>query len=505
MKRLDYEVVKECYARQECELLDTFYTNCSQRLNFRCKCGKVDSKTYAEFKKRPQCRHCSEKIRAESRKIPVSEVLQCYKDNGCELLDPYVTCTTKVKYRCKCGEVHQKTFDQFKRSHRCKKCRYIASSAGRRKAFEEVKSAFANAGLTLLEIEYKNSSTLMKCRCKCGREFETFYSTVQQGGGSCPACAGNEKYTYDQVKTAFEEAGCVLLSSDYESAHGKLEYICSCGGASTVCFANFRHGNRCKQCQARNSAERQREDFDYVKAYFDKAGCRLLEVGYINGVSPLRYVCICGEESVTIFRDFRRGRRCKRCGVEKNREATIKRGGKRFFKVAPLIHSNKYDYGEVDYQGSWVRVKIRCPKHGAFMQHPYIHLRGCGCQKCNESSGERRVSQVLSELGLKYVSQAKFETCKNKKNLPFDFLVKVDEKKGFLIEYQGIHHYQAFKYGGMTDDEAEKKFECVRNNDGIKEKWCKDRGIALLVIPYWDKLRIKQLVEDFLKEVRKNN
>ncbi len=46
------------------------------------------------------------------------------------------------------------------------------------------------------------------------------------------------------------------------------------------------------------------------------------------------------------------------------------------------IHGDKYDYSEVVYGGSRVKVKIVCKNHGVFSQMPYSHVQGNGCPSC---------------------------------------------------------------------------------------------------------------------------
>lgn len=53
-----------------------------------------------------------------------------------------------------------------------------------------------------------------------------------------------------------------------------------------------------------------------------------------------------------------------------------------FIKKATAIHGDTYDYSEVDYQKTDLKVKIYCPKHGYFLLRPNDHLSGYGCQKC---------------------------------------------------------------------------------------------------------------------------
>ena len=54
-----------------------------------------------------------------------------------------------------------------------------------------------------------------------------------------------------------------------------------------------------------------------------------------------------------------------------------------FIKRAREVHGDKYDYSRVEYLNNTTPVIIKCPEHGEFLQVPYVHLRGSGCQKCN--------------------------------------------------------------------------------------------------------------------------
>ena len=53
-----------------------------------------------------------------------------------------------------------------------------------------------------------------------------------------------------------------------------------------------------------------------------------------------------------------------------------------FIKRAKNIHSNKYDYSSVEYNGTHTKVSIICPIHGKFEQTPHHHLMGMGCPYC---------------------------------------------------------------------------------------------------------------------------
>ena len=54
----------------------------------------------------------------------------------------------------------------------------------------------------------------------------------------------------------------------------------------------------------------------------------------------------------------------------------------KFINKVKLIHGDRYDYSNVEYIKSDIKVKIICPLHGEFEQSPNNHLKGSGCKKC---------------------------------------------------------------------------------------------------------------------------
>ena len=95
---------------------------------------------------------------------------------------------------------------------------------------------------------------------------------------------------------------------------------------------------------------------------------------------------------------------CPKCSREQladiNRSDT-----ETFISKARIVHGDKYDYSQVDYEQYDKRVCIVCPKHGPFFQTPHIHLGGHGCPKCANlysPSTEEFVSSSKALFGNKY-------------------------------------------------------------------------------------------------------
>ena len=60
-----------------------------------------------------------------------------------------------------------------------------------------------------------------------------------------------------------------------------------------------------------------------------------------------------------------------------------------FITKAKEVHGDKYDYSNVEYVNTNVKVCIICPEHGEFCQSPHGHLRGRGCPKCGANKSRK--------------------------------------------------------------------------------------------------------------------
>ena len=86
--------------------------------------------------------------------------------------------------------------------------------------------------------------------------------------------------------------------------------------------------------------------------------------------------------------------------------------------------------------------------------------------------------------GLEYKEEYSFSDLVSSSGRPlrFDFAVFDDNGElDFLIEFQGIQHYEAkSKFGGAQGLYRQKY------NDTQKRLYCEQHGITLVSIPYWD-------------------
>lgn len=352
-------------------------------------------------------------------------------------------------------------------------------------------------------VSYKGPVTII---CRTHGEFTMGWSRHLRGEG-CSRCAGNVRKTTDEF---IAEAKTVhgdrydYNKVVYDNAMKKVEIVCREHGSFWQVAISHLRGRGCFHCKG---TKRKQVD-EVVAALKVVHGDRYdySKVQWINNKTPIVLVCKKHGEFKAYFGDlvYKQQIGCPSCG----RKVAAKKCAlttQQFVAKARSLHGDKYDYSKVVYENTWKKVKIICPVHGEFLQAPNCHTNKTypqGCPTCSDSRGEKAVAEILTELKLSFKREAKFSSCRNRRVLPFDFLVKVGDKKGVLIEYHGEHHYKPVRWhSSMPDDKMQSIFDTVVKRDCIKSEWAKTRDIPLLVIPYWRYDEMRKLIEDFLRSV----
>jgi len=163
--------------------------------------------------------------------------------------------------------------------------------------------------------------------------------------------------------------------------------------------------------------------------------------------------------------DLRKGNHTKQ-GRLNNSNAKIDNARERFFRQAPIMHGEWYDYSKVNYRKAREDVTIICPKHGEFRQKPWRHLQGRGCGSCgHKSAGELEV--------LKYVQQFDHEIIHRDRTLlkPKELDIYIPSA-GVAVEYCGLYWHSTLK--------CDRAFARRRHID--KHRLCADAGVRLITI-----------------------
>jgi hypothetical protein len=282
---------------------------------------------------------------------------------------------------------------------------------------------------------------------------------------------------------------------DYVNFASKIEIICPTHGSFAQTGVNHVIGRAgCARCSGTQKSTTE----EFVSAAKKRHGDRYdySQVVYKNNKSEV--VIGCPIHGIFFKRPdtYLRGYGCPKCSKRCPLTTDI------FIQRAREKHGDRFDYSKVQCAGNRVRVIITCIKHGDFEQAPHEHLIGVGCPSCQESRGEKLVSRVLENMKLEYKRQFTFKQCKLKKCLPFDFWVKLNNGKTFLIEYQGSHHYEPTRWcKSLSKRESISNYQKTIQRDRIKRNFAAKENIPLLLIPYWEKPNMQNIIADFVNSI----
>ncbi len=121
----------------------------------------------------------------------------------------------------------------------------------------------------------------------------------------------------------------------------------------------------------------------------------------------------------------------------------------------------------------------------------------CNCKLCNPkriSKAEDIITDYLNANNISYIPEKTFNDCKSDKNrlLRFDFYLP---DYNMCIEYDGKHHFKPINYFG---GEAVQQRTII--NDNVKNKYCKEKNINIIRIPYTEKNNICTILNTYFTD-----
>ena len=291
-----------------------------------------------------------------------------------------------------------------------------------------------------------------------------------------------DKYSYDFV--------------DYINSKTKVIILCnSCSTCFKTIPGNFLLGKGCNICaiKYRGNIKKLKSESVFIDKATNIHGSKYIYnlVEYKSAKSTVKIICTSCSATFEQSPDAHlAGKGCNKCAnnILMTKEEFIQKSNK--------FHENFYNYDLVEYKGIANKVKIICPIHDIFEQTPSNHFKH-GCSKCFSSLGESQIRIFLKLNCINFIEQKRFNGCKNKNTLPFDFYLP---DYNMCIEYDGEGHYKVIN---RSKDPIKnlKKFITTGLNDIIKDTFCIEEGIKLLRIPYFkfkeiDDILSKKLLVD---------
>lgn len=186
-----------------------------------------------------------------------------------------------------------------------------------------------------------------------------------------------------------------------------------------------------------------------------------------------------------------RSKQCPKCRVKKMIESTIKdEKGKTYGFLYVNRKATEEEKPRTDRAGVyWNCTCTKCGRKNIIVFGDYLRngdSKSCGCIN---SFNESKICQMLEALNIKYKQQQKFNdltsTGRTCDELMFDIAVYNQETLLYLIEYDGVQHFEKGHFNNS--------YEQTRKNDIIKNKYCFDNNIPLIRIPYNAKYDLNDL------------
>lgn len=343
---------------------------------------------------------------------------------------------------------------------------------------------------------YINNRTKLKCVCnKDGYEWYSTPKNIFHGYG-CPKCGGTLKLNSEEFRQKISSINndIELLTSYIDTKH-KVKCLCKIDG--NVWYAlpeNLLKGHGCPKCSINNTVVRLRKSHnDFVDDVHKISPNIDILSKYIDNKTLIKCKCnICNNTWETMAANLISGKGCPKCGLKKRISAITKT--KQQF-VIELSHVSPDIEVIGDYINTNTQILCKCKNDGnEWLATPSNLLKGTGCPICNCSHGETAIKNALIKLNIDFMMQYKFVDCKKIRQLPFDFYIP---KYNLCIEYDGQQHFRPVNFGGCSDEQALGLYNRTKENDLIKNRYCKENNIDLLRIKYSDFDNIENIIQKY--------
>lgn len=157
----------------------------------------------------------------------------------------------------------------------------------------------------------------------------------------------------------------------------------------------------------------------------------------------------------------------------------------KIIKKSDQVHGiGRYSFPNIMNENisSHSKISIKCENCGdIFRQKVSNHINNKnGCHRCSKSKKEQLIHNYFIYNKINFIPQYKFDKCKYKRRLSFDFyLIDIN----MCVEYDGEQHYKP-----RRDDVNGEKLKLLKIKDEIKNNFCEKNNIKLRRISYKENL-----------------
>lgn len=372
----------------------------------------------------------------------------------------------------------------------------------------------------------------------------------------------SKKVEFENAKIRLKEKhDGTIIFLEYDKMISRAKFKCLICGKEwyTTPSHVINVGTGCPVCRPINQFPKVNTEI--VRVFVENEGCKLLSE-YVNSETLLLIKFQCGHDNYIRYSDFRKGHRCRSCGIKRRAENSKFKYDEVIKKIFD-VHGNNIEL--INFNGFTKSCDFKCNVCGKeWSTAPTTVVNdGTGCPACAKLKGgkTRTISldeayerlknfkqeiEIINYMNMKSRADFKCKICGNTWN-SYAYSVLIEgtgcpickQSKGeklvrlycedkniefisqyifpdckninplpfdfylpeynLCIEVNGDQHYRSVDYFG-----GEEAFEKRKQRDNIKFDYCKENNINFLVLPYSDESNIEKIIimlEDKLTEL----
>lgn len=228
---------------------------------------------------------------------------------GACLSNKYVTCKTKLRWRCAEGHEWETAPDNVRQGSWCQICGNKRQGRQKAKSIEAAQLLARAKGGECFSEEYINNKTKLRWKCGTGHEWEAATADIQQDKW-CPRCAGRlpPNEAIPELQALAKSRGGECLSERYLGARTKHRWKCAEGHEWEAVPYSVRAGTWCPHCAGAIKLS--------LKAMQETAlsmGGECLSTEYSNSDEKLLWRCAAGHTWRAVAYHVRAGHWCPIC------------------------------------------------------------------------------------------------------------------------------------------------------------------------------------------------
>lgn len=413
------------------------------------------------------------------------------------VLEQYVNAKTPILHKC--------LVDNFDwlisptnalKGQGCPLCRGRKISEKLKKSCEQYvyECSIINPNIEVID-QYIDSKTPIRHRCKI--DGYVWYATPNNilSGTGCPKCANNIKRTHDDyLLLVAKKNPNIKVMEEYVDAITPIKHYCTKHQISwSTTPYSILNGCGCPDCCKEKIGNKNRKTHEqYILDLYSIRDDIEVYDTYINENTPILHYCkrhnqewmICPSNALM-------GHGCPMCKSEKISLALTK---SHEWYVEKLKLERPHIEAIDEYVNNETPIRHFCKIHNyTWKDTPHDVFCNIGCPKCTGYKHEQIIAKWLDDNMINYISQYRFNDCRDKNALPFDFYLPM---YNMCIEYDGRQHYYPVDFAGKGEEWALQQLKITQTHDKIKTEYCKNNNILLLRISYLQNIE-EELCKNF--------